>query len=101
MSYTVTLIHFIVILYQGNFCELDPVMRSGETRSGVKADVDKNLNVCWLSLVNFCEPFSTLARLLVKLAFKVITQGKKENELKHTLGSGHFNILDKILFLVI
>lgn len=39
-----------------------------------------------------------LARLLVKLAFKVITQGKKGNELKHTLGSGHFNILDKILF---
>lgn len=76
-------------------------MGSGETRSGVKADADKNLKLCWLSLVNFCESFSTLARLLVKLAFKLTTQGKKGNELKHTLGLGHFNILDNIFFLVI
>lgn len=76
-------------------------MGSGETRSGVKADADKNLNLRWLSLVSFCEPFSMLARVLVKLAFKLTTQGKKGNELKHTLGSGHFNILDNIFFLVI
>lgn len=101
MSYTITLIHFIVSLHQGNFCELDPVMGSGETRSEVEADADKNLNLCWLSLVNFCEPFSVLVRLLVKLIFKLTTQGKKGNELKHILGLGHFNILDKIFFLII